>query len=116
MNQKRTMGNFRPDLKTIVDEMTDRPGVKTGKSFGFPSYKAPNGKVFAFVGSKGLTLKLPEDRVEELVAEHEEMKPFSPGEDAKVVWKTWIVIDHPDAAQYPQYQNLIDESMEYVMS
>ena len=47
------MDPYREDLKPIIDELIDRPGVKTGKSFGYPSYKAPNGKIFAFVGSKG---------------------------------------------------------------
>jgi hypothetical protein len=115
MGEKRVMSSYREDLKVVVDGMTDRPGVKVGKSFGYPSYKSPNGKIFAFVGSQGLTLKLPEDRVKELIAEHDEMKSFSPG-DSSVVWKAWIVIDHPDVDEYSQYQELVDESMDYVMS
>lgn len=109
------MDPYREDLKPIIDELIDRPGVKPGKSFGYPSYKAPNGKIFAFVGSKGLILKLPQDRVQELIAAHDEMHQFSPGGDGSGVWKAWINIDHPDAEVYHQYQHLIDEAMEYVM-
>jgi hypothetical protein len=34
------------------------PGVKGSKAFGYPAYKV-NGKVFAFVGSQGVSIKLP---------------------------------------------------------
>jgi hypothetical protein len=110
------MDPYRADLKPVIDGLMDRPGVKAGKSWGYPSYKAPNGKIFAFVGGSGLILKLSEDRVKELIAAHEEIKPFSPGDEGTGVWKAWLMIDHPDADEYAQYQDLIDESMEYVMS
>ncbi len=110
------MANYNTDLKLVIDGLTDRPGVEIGKAFGHPCYKAPNGKLFALVGSNGLILKLPEDRVKELIEANEAIKPFSPSGDGTIVWKAWLIIDHPDAEAYHQYQDLIDESMEYVMS
>lgn len=110
------MESYRVDLKPIIDDLMDRPGIKMGKSWGYPSYKAPNGKIFAFVGGSGLMLKLPVKRVKELIAEREEFQQFSTYDDGRGVWKEWVIINHPDAEQYPQYQDLIDESMEYVLS
>jgi hypothetical protein len=110
------MDPYRTDLKTIIDDLMDRPGIKAGKSWGYPSYKAPNGKIFAFVGGRGLMLKLPVKRVQALIAERDDFEQFSTHDDGRGVWKEWVTINHPDADSYPQYQEFIDESMEYVMS
>jgi hypothetical protein len=110
------MDHYRTDLKPIIDDLMDRPGIKAGKSWGYPSYKAPNGKIFAFVGGNGLMLKFPVKRVKELIDEYEEVQQFAMNSDGTGVWKEWIIINHPDVDEYPQYQDLIDESMEYVMS
>ena len=59
---------YRPDVKDVVDGMVlGMPGVKASKAFGHPAYKV-NGKIFAFVGINGIALKLPAQRVQELIA------------------------------------------------
>lgn len=110
------MDGFRPELKALLDDLLlGMPGVKAGRMFGFPNYKA-NGRVFMFVGGRGLTIKLPQHRVDELIAAHPGvMGPFSPVDTMKP-WREWIEIDHEDPADYEADLDLFEESALYVAS
>lgn len=87
------------------------PGVKAGKAFGHPAYKV-NRKIFAFFGSKGLTLKLPEAQVAELIASDPVFQPFSPAEG--IVWKAWVAVRVSDPAEYVDHEPLMLESLTFV--
>lgn len=103
---------YKEENKTVVDALVlNIPGVKGGKAFGYPAYKV-NGKVFAFVGEVGIALKLPEDRVVELVKDQEEIKPFEVSDG--VVWKQWVYIERKNSEDYHQDLNLMEEAIAFV--
>lgn len=103
---------YREDVKAQLDEMVlGMPGVKGGKAFGYPAYKV-GGKVFAFVGERGIALKLPEKRVLEMVAQGDGIKHFEVADG--IVWKAWVFIERTDAAAYEQDVALIEESVGFV--
>jgi len=106
------MGNYNETHKTQIDEMVlAMPGVTSGKMFGYPGYKI-KGKVFAFVGDEGIGIKLPEDRVNELVGSAPHFAPFEPAPGK--VWKEWISIDRETSAAYEKDRALIEESIRFV--
>jgi len=68
----------------------DRSVTHGGKGFGSTGLKV-NGKLFAFVSSKGqFVVKIPKARVEELVAGGK-AEPFDPGHGRKM--KEWAAIN-----------------------
>jgi hypothetical protein len=104
--------NYDLDKKAIMDSLLlGIPGVKGSKAFGYPAYKV-NGKVFAFVGSRGVAIKLPFTRVQELIAAKEGMKPFEVADG--VVWREWVSIDHSQSEDYAQDIELFEESVSFV--
>jgi hypothetical protein len=105
------MDDYRPDVKAEMDKLLlGMPGVTGGKMFGYPAYKI-NGKVFAFVGGAGISIKLPAKRVGALIEEHEVMGPFEPASGR--VWKEWVSIDHANVADYAQHESLFTESIAF---
>ena len=103
---------FRDDVKAILDEMLgDVPGITIGKAFGFPAYKTGK-KVFAFIGDKGVAIKLPAARVKALIAEDEAMQPFEPVEGK--IWREWVSIDRAKADDYQNDRVLFDEAIAFV--
>ena len=103
---------FRNDHKAALDKiLLGIPGVKGSKSFGYPAYKFGK-KVFCFVGSKGISIKLPEARVKELVSAHPEMKVFTPAEG--MVWNGWVSIARDNSEDYNRDRALFDESIAFV--
>ncbi len=105
--------NHRPEVKAFLDDLLiGMPGVKAGKSWGYPSYKI-NGKIFAFVGGEGIALKLPVKRVQELVAQGGCVRAFEVAEG--IVWKAWVSIDRADPNDYEQDMPLFEESIAFVL-
>ena len=79
-------------LPVIAAFAKDRSVTHGGKGFGSTGLKV-NGKLFAFVSSKGqFVVKMPKARVEELVADGK-AEPFDPGHGRKM--KEWAAIDSP---------------------
>ncbi|MBN8617811.1 MAG: hypothetical protein J0L63_02835 [Anaerolineae bacterium] len=106
------MDDYKLQHKAKMDEMLlVMPGVKAGKAFGYPAYKI-NGKVFAFVGGRGVAIKLPAQRVNELI-DGKHIKPFEPADG--YIWKEWISIQRDDPAEYEQDEALFEESVTYVL-
>src|SRR5688572_11935696 len=104
--------NYDTDKKDIMDGLLlGMPGVKGSKAFGYPAYKV-NGKVFAFVGSHGIAIKLPLKRVQELIAAKDAMKPFEVADG--IVWREWVSIDYPQSDDYVQEIDLFEESLTFV--
>ena len=105
--------DYNPPHKPALDSLLiGMPGVKLGKAFGHSAYKV-NGKVFAFVLNTGVAIKLPAERVQELLPAHPEMNIFQVAEG--IVWKEWLTIEHPDADDYVQDIGLFEESVQFVV-
>ncbi len=99
--------------KAKMDEMLlVMPGVKASKAFGYPAYKI-NGKIFAFVGSKGVAIKLPATRVKALI-DGQVMKPFEVAEGN--IWREWLSIQRDTFEDYEQDVALFEESVEFLLS
>ena len=85
----------------VVNAFADDPQVSppgTGKGFGSGALKV-NGKIFAMISSKGeFVVKLPEDRVNELVAAGKGSR-FDPGRGR--VMKGWLVVSADHASWIP---------------
>jgi hypothetical protein len=108
------MDDFRADHKAKLDELVlPMPGVKGSKAFGYPAYKV-NGKIFAFVGGNGATIKLPAARVQELIGTHPAYKVFEV--TTGVFWKEWLAIDHSNSNDFDDDVQLLEESLVYVAS
>lgn len=107
------MSDYRPEHKTMMDDLLlDIPGVKGGQAFGYPAYKI-NGRIFAFVGGRGISIKLPKPRVEELIAEGApQMQPCEVAEG--VIWREWLIINHDDPAAYRDDLTLLEEAAAFV--
>lgn len=106
------MGNYDEAVKTVIDSLVlGMPGVKIGKAFGYPAYKI-NGKIFAFVGSHALSLKLPAARVKTLIAQDTAIEHFQPAQG--VIWREWIAIKRDSPAAYEQDVELLEEAMLFV--
>lgn len=105
--------NYNEKLKEKIDELLlVMPGVKGSKAFGYPAYKV-NGKIFAFVGSRGFAIKLPTERVESLL-DGKSFKHFEVGEGT--VWKQWLSIQREHSEDYENDIDLFEESLEFVAS
>jgi hypothetical protein len=105
---ERTYDELR---KAKMDEiLLVMPGVKASKAFGYPAYKV-NGKIFAFVGSRGFAIKLPTGRVESLL-DGKTFKPFEVGDGT--VWKQWLSIQHEHPDDYENDIALFEESVGFV--
>jgi hypothetical protein len=97
--------------KAKMDEMLlVMPGVKASKAFGYPAYKV-NGKIFAFVGSKGVAIKLPAARVQDLI-DGKVMKPFEVAEGN--IWREWLSIQREHSNDFENEIALFEESLEFV--
>ena len=105
--------NYDESYKSKIDELLlVMPGVKGSKAFGYPAYKI-NGKIFAFVGSKGVAIKLPATRVKALI-DGKVMKPFEVAEGN--VWREWLSIQRESLEDYEQDVGLFEESVEFLLS
>ena len=105
---------YDPAYKANMDELLlVMPGVKGGKAFGYPAYKI-NGKVFAFVGGTGISLKLPAQRARALIDSHPDvMRVFEPADG--IIWKEWLTIQRESPQDYEQDVPLFEESVEFVL-
>ena len=99
--------------KAVIDELVGEiPGVRPGKMFGFPAYYA--GKKLAFcVYEDAIGIKLPEERVRQILAEDHNASPFQPY--GKAVMREWVQITLPTAQDYRRYQPLFAESIAFVL-
>lgn len=104
--------NYDPAVKDSIDGLLlGMPGVSVSKMFGYPGYRA-RGKVFCFVGGRGVAIKLPEKRVAALIAQGAPYRQFEVSDG--VVWKAWVSIDRDDPAEYAQELPLFEEALGFV--
>lgn len=105
--------NYDPEHKAALDRvLLDDPAVTAGTIFGLPCYKV-NGMVFATVCGEGVGIKLPQERVKELL-EQPGFVPFRPF--GRNRGKQFVQINHENPQDYLHDQSLFKEAMRYVVS
>jgi len=104
---------FNPENKAVIDELVGEiPGARPGKMFGFPAYYA--GKKLAIcIYEEGVGIKLPAERVRQLLAEDRNAAPFQPY--GKAVMREWVQLTQPAAQDYRKYRSLFAESIAFVL-
>jgi hypothetical protein len=89
-----------------ADRKVTPPTTKAGK-FGTAALKV-NGKIFAFLSQGDLVVKLPRERVDELIAS-KTGKPFDAGRGK--VMKEWVAIAPQESRRWPK---LADDARDFV--
>jgi len=103
--------NYIDSHKQTMDEiLLTNPLVTAGTMFGYPCYKI-EGKAFCFVGGDGIGIKLPKDRIAELIPDTDAFHEFYPADG--IVWKSWMSIDYDDSDDYRQHTDLYEEAMTF---
>jgi hypothetical protein len=72
-----------------------------------------NGNFFAGVFGEGITLRLPEERVQELVENHEGVLPFTPMGRR---WKGYALADAATWAGRPELEQWVREALDHTAS
>lgn len=91
---QRTLDNkpgaqLTPEFTQVVSSFADHRDVRLGKMFSSSSVLNVNGKIFAMSRKGELVVKLPKERVDELVARRKGRR-FDPGRGR--IMKEWIVV------------------------
>lgn len=98
------------DLAILLASMLqDLPRVSVKKHFGHASFLAGK-KVFAFIRGEGVAVKLPKEKIQELVNK----KNATPLVMGKRVMKEWVVIRHKSLSEYKKDLNLFKEAVAFV--
>ena len=104
-----------PELVAAISKLLAAvPGVTEEKTDSHATFLAGK-KVFAFTrggGRRGVVLKLPQDRIAELL-QREEVSPLTMG---KRTMKEWVLLDHDRPASYKKDVGLFKEAMAFVSS
>jgi hypothetical protein len=87
------------------------PGITTQKKLHHTSFLVKK-KVFAFTRPDGVVLKLPEERIRELLDSH----PATLLVMGKRVMREWVVLRHDDLDAYRKDKKLFLEAMAFVAS
>ncbi len=104
---------FNSRHKEVLDSMLLKiPGIKPGKMFGYPGYYI-NGKLFACVYEHGVSLKVPNEVRDQLLAE-KGIELFVPMENRPM--KQWVIITKKDSKDYLNYEKAFLSSIEFVLS
>ena len=107
------MGNakFNIEHKRILDSFLLKiPGVVPGKMFGYPAYYI-NKKLFACLYENGVGIKIPENKVNELIGK-KEIIYFQPLGRAKM--REWIQINRENSEDYLKDQEIFKISIKFV--
>jgi hypothetical protein len=88
-DNKPDLAQLTPEFNKVVFSFGDHRDVKLGKMFSSSSVLNVNGKIFAMCSKGELVVKLPKERVDELVARRKGIR-FDPGHGR--IMKQWIVI------------------------
>ena len=88
-DNKPGVEQLTPEFSKVVSCFADHRDVKFGRMFSSSSVLNVNGKIFAMCRKGELVVKLPKERVDELVAARRGLR-FDPGRGR--IMKEWIVI------------------------
>ncbi len=97
--------------KELTTMLSDLPGVETLQKLGHVSFLI-NKKVFAFTRPKGVVLKLPTDRIAELVKSSRATVLVM----GKRKMKEWAVVEYSDSKKVIKDLPLFEEALMFVKS
>ena len=89
LDSKPDLELITPEFQKVVSIFADHRDVKFGKMFSSSSVLNVDGKIFAMCRKGDLVVKLPKDRVDQLVEARKGTR-FEPGHGR--IMKEWIVI------------------------
>jgi hypothetical protein len=96
----------------LVDEYAARPGVTYGRMMSSNGLRV-HGKIFAMLNRGALVVKVPTDRVNELLA-RDGITAFEPRPGRRM--REWAVIPVPAAPEDVQWPAITAEAFNYVSS
>ena len=103
---------FNNQQKEILDSFLLKiPVVSPGKMYGYPAYYV-GGKLFASLYNEGVCIKVPEEKVKELL-EKEYIFHFEP---MGRKMREWVFIVRENPNDYTKDIDLFETSLEYVSS
>jgi hypothetical protein len=92
-SQKEAAAEVPPVLAPVADAFADVPGVSRRRMFSSENAFSVNGKIFAMLTRGTFVVKLPKERVDDLV-EAGKGKRFDPGHGR--LMKEWIAVEAGD--------------------
>jgi hypothetical protein len=107
LDSKPDLALVSPEFTRVVSAFADHRDVRFGRMFGSSSVLNVNGKIFAMYRKGDLVVKLPEHRVDEMVAARKGTR-FSPGHGR--IMREWVVIP----AKKDDWQKLAKEAYGFV--
>jgi hypothetical protein len=96
----------------VEDHVLQWPGVKKRKIFGHDGYYV-DGRLFAFIGDRGLVIKPPEEERESVRA-LDGAAGWSPDPGANTEKSNWIEIPCPDEDAVEQVLLYLSHAMTYI--
>ena len=107
LDSKPDLALITPDFQKVASAFAGHRDVKFGKMFGSSSVLNVDGKIFAMCRKGELVVKLPKDRVDQLVEARKGTR-FQPGHGR--IMKEWVVIP----AKKEGWQGLCQEAYTFV--
>jgi hypothetical protein len=108
------MANFNSKHKEILDELLlGQPHIRPGKMFGFPAYYVGR-RLAICLYEEGVSIKLPEERVNHLLEVDGNTLPFQPMGKSKM--REWLQINLSKSEDYRHYESLFGESIQHVLT
>jgi hypothetical protein len=107
LDSKPDLELITPEFSKVVSIFAEQRDVKFGKMFGSSSVLNVDGKIFAMCRKGELVVKLPKERVDELVRARKGTR-FEPGHGR--IMKEWVVIP----AKKEDWQKLSKEAYGFV--
>ncbi|OHD56333.1 MAG: hypothetical protein A2Y33_12055 [Spirochaetes bacterium GWF1_51_8] len=105
---------FNPKIQEVLDEvMKNVDGASPSKAFGYPSFSIGK-KMFACVYEDGVSIKLPRERVLEIMKSDPSAREFRPMN--RHTMKEWVYMIRTSPADYRKDLELFRESAVYAGS
>ena len=105
--KKAKLIKIDPRFERVAADYTGDPSVKRGRMFSSENVLSVNGKIFAMLNKGRFVLKLPKERVDQLVTQRVGVN-WGPGPGR--LMKEWVAIESPK----PSWVELAREAYEFV--
>jgi hypothetical protein len=104
---------YKEENKLILDSfLLETQGVVPGKMFGYPAYYT-NKKLFACIYEDGVAVKIPENKVNELIGK-KGISHFQPMGRSKM--REWILINREKPGEYLKDKEIFNDSIKFVLT
>ena len=105
--KKAKLIKIDPRFERVAADYTGDPSVKRGRMFSSENVLSVNGKIFAMLNKGRFVLKLPKERVDQLVSQRLGLN-WGPG--PRRLMKEWVAIE----STKPLWVELAREAYEFV--